>query len=25
VMAQSVDPTQPREAWRFGGTLIPFE
>jgi len=24
-MAQSVDPTQPREAWRFGGTLIPFE
>ena len=20
-----IDPTQPREAWRFVGTLIPFE
>jgi hypothetical protein len=25
VMAQSVDPTQPREACRFIGRLIPFE
>jgi len=25
VMAQSVDPTQPREACRFIGTSIPLE
>jgi hypothetical protein len=24
-MAQSVDPTQPRQTWRFIGILIPFE
>jgi len=25
VMAQSVDPTQPSQTWRFIGTSIPFE
>ena len=25
VMAQSVDPTQPSQTWRFTGTSIPFE
>jgi len=24
-MAQSVDPTQPSQTWRFIGTSIPFE
>jgi hypothetical protein len=25
VMAQSVDPTQPSQTWRFIGTSIPLE